>query len=98
MALDAKHNKEGDIMLVTVEQDEKYAPNSYILRSVDTQETVLIQADWEFPALASLFGYHRSCAFRTNSTAEIAKARDMIDENLDVVVDSIFAEEWFYSE
>lgn len=54
----------------------------YILRNEDTGETVLVQTDWDYPGVASCFGYVPCDCGGTDGTVDCAHktAHVMISE------------------
>ena len=90
---------------VTVFKDGKYAPCSYIVCSVvngkydpyDPNMTRLIQVDYDFPALASTFGFIpcRKCNFTDGTipckhhtvTDMISRAKIYLDNSIGQIVD-----------
>ena len=70
-------------MIVAIERGGSYAPGSFLLCRVNDvgewdkyndEETVLFQTDWDFPGLASCFGYVpcEDCAGSTDGTVDCA--------------------------
>jgi hypothetical protein len=89
---------------ITVDRDSQYAPCGYILCKVDDngvydmhgEETILVNVDWDFPCVASAFGYIPcECGF-TDGTVDcehktvsymIYAAMNYLDEHLGDVVE-----------
>lgn len=83
-------------MKVTIERDVNYAPCSYLIveegySTRDDKHTVLVQSDWDFPALASNLGYIPCKCGETDGTIDcphktvsqmISEAIDYLDEHL----------------
>lgn len=90
---------------VTVFTDGKYAPNSYIVCKVvdgkydpyNQDMTRLVQVDYDFPGLASTFGFIpcRKCNFTDGTisckhhtvTDMISRARQFLDNSIGIIVD-----------
>ncbi len=91
--------------MITVDRDPGYAPCGYLVCRVTGEpgnydwhpradETVLVQSDWEFPALASTFGFVPCECGRTDGTVDcphktatqmITEAADWLDEHCGAV-------------
>lgn len=76
---------------ITVERGGNYAPCSYIICKVDEngnwdkhneEQTVLVQVDWDFPPLASNFGFVPCACGETDGTVNCPHktASEMITE------------------
>ena len=69
-------------MIITVDQDKFYAPCAYLICQVtgkpgsydwntrDEKTTILIQTDWDYPGLASTFGFVPCFCGETDGTVE----------------------------
>lgn len=90
--------------VITVDRDPGYAPCGYLICRVvdghwntrDDENTVLIQSDWEFPAVASAFGFIPCECGRTDGTVDcphktatqmISEAADWLDDHLGEVTE-----------
>lgn len=88
---------------ITVDRDPAYAPCSYLICKVggdwdtrDDERTVLVQTDWDYPGLASTFGWS-PCHDETDGTVDcpcgktagelIAEASQYLNEHCGEVVD-----------
>lgn len=104
-------------MKVVIDRDSAYAPCSYLLCKVDADgnwdtrddmNTYVFQSDWDFPGLASIYGYVACECGCTDGTIEacdgrsatdmILEACDYMDARLGEVVDSMTADEYFKME
>jgi hypothetical protein len=73
-------------------------PCGYLLRNLDSGETVPITLDFDFPMLAELFGFQPckcgetdgsvDCSHKT-ATQMIQESKEILDKNLDRAVDDI---------
>jgi len=89
--------RERDMALIAVDRDPSYAPCSYLICRVlnpevgpgkydwdtrDEDNTVLVQSDWDWPGLASSFGWCPcDCGFTDGTVdCEHRTASEMIDE------------------
>ena len=72
---------------ITIDTDSYYAPCSYLICKVDSdgywdtrdeENTILVQCDYEFVALANLYGY---------TGDSIPEAEEYLDEYLGEVID-----------
>lgn len=73
-------------------------PCGYLLRNLDSGEAIPIMLDFDFPALAELFGYRPCKCGHTDGTVDcehktatqmIGEAREILDKNIDKAVDDI---------
>lgn len=81
-------------MKIVIDEDSGYAPGCYLICQVDgngdwdprdEERMVLVQTDWDYLGLASLFGWSPCCA-DTDGTVDCCKtASEMIGEARDVI-------------
>lgn len=91
---------------ITIHKDSRYAPCSYIVCKVDDngkydpydeRKTILFQVDYDFPLLASFFGFIPCkkcntmdgtvpCKHHTSSDM-IKRAKDFLDNSQGIIVD-----------
>jgi hypothetical protein len=89
-----KEWKEGDTRIITIDEDQSYAPGCYLICKVhgepghydwDTQneeETIVIQCDYNIPSIASNFGFQPCICGETDGTVDCKHktAGQMIEE------------------
>ena len=78
---------------IALDRDPEYAPVGYLICKVDDEgcwetrdeNTILIDSDWDFPSLASWFGFEYSG--KDIVTQEITAAIDFLDDYLGKIIE-----------